>query len=227
MRLQALDGIHDALLQRNPVNLQHPVRLRVVDLVPLVLRRHLPALNIVTRQLILVLGEVLPHDIRNVPVTEPRGRGEQAVTSGLGHLQPSLDVRRGDIADVDPARRGAGGCYLVLPLPLDELDDALVGRVDGLQAGEVVHDGAKDHGRVHRGEVELGVVGRVLDKVPGGLLGQRLGDTVRRCGVLVHVLFRDRVPGLLREGRVGVCDLLLSQDGGEGGGHDHAADLGC
>lgn len=142
------------------------------------------------------------------------------MAADLGLLE-GQDVSPGHVAHVDPVGHARGGDGL-LPLALCEGHDALVGGVDGVQAGEVVHHGAKDHRRVDGHEIKLGIVRLVVDKVPCCLLGELLGGAVGGRAVLVDVLDGHRVPGLLGEGGVGVVYLGRVEDGGEGGSDDHA-----
>lgn len=86
-------------------------------------------------------------------------------------------------------------------------------------------DGADDQGRVHGDEVEAGL--GLGDKVPGGLLGERLGDAVGRGGGGVDVVDGAGVPGLFRVGRAGVREAGLGEDGGKGGCYDDAGDARC
>lgn len=142
----------------------------------------------------------------------------------LGLLEASDHVGASDVTDVDPERHGALGRDGLAPLALEQVDGALVGSVDAVEAGEVVDDGADDQGRVNGDEVEAGLL--LLDKVPGGLLGELLGDAVGGRGGAVDVGGGVRVPAVLGEGVVRVGEVGLVDDGGEGGGYDDAADLG-
>lgn len=129
------------------------------------------------------------------------------MAANLGLLERQ-DVGPGDIAHVDPVGHASWGHGAgLLPLPLCEGDNPLVRGIDGVEAGEVVYNRAKDHGRVDGDEVELGVIRLVGDKVPGSLLSELLGGAIGGGVVLVDVLDGHGVPGLLGEGGVGVVYL--------------------
>src|SRR4051812_42940525 len=74
------------------------------------------------------------------------------------------------------------------------------------------------------GEVEGGLLAG--DKVPGGALGERLGDAVGGGGGGVHVGERGGVPRRLGKGGGRVVEERLGEDGGEGRGDDDAAHRG-
>lgn len=236
-RLQAVDSIHNRRLQRPPLHAQGLGGLRVVHAGHLVPGRQVAARGVLGGQLVAELGEAPPHDVEDGAVAVEAGGGEEAAAAELGPLDGG-DVGLGDVAHVDPVDVARVGQDAVgrAPAALDEGDDALVGRVDAVEAGEVVDDGAKDQGGVDRDQVELGrlagLVGvavagvAVLDKVPGGPLGQRLGGAVGHGRVGVDVGEGDGVPRGLGEGGGRVGQPGGVQDGGEGRGDDDAADGG-
>ena len=77
---------------------------------------------------------------------------------------------------------------------------------------------------IHRDEVKTGLL--LLDKVPGGLLGERLGNTVRGGGGLMDVGKRAGIPRSFGEGCVGVGKTFVGENGGERGCDDDALDAG-
>lgn len=81
---------------------------------------------------------------------------------------------------------------------------------------------AKDEGRVHGGNGEVGLL--LLEEVPRGLLGECLAGTVSVGRVLNSLLLCDRVPVGLSVGMVGPISLAGVDDGGKAGGDDNTLD---
>ncbi|CRJ94741.1 hypothetical protein BN1723_008576 [Verticillium longisporum] len=171
-RAQLLHRVDDALLEPDPLDAQNLVGRRVVVAVHLVLGRELAALDLGAGQPVGELGKVLAHDGRDLAVGEPAGRREEAPAGGGGGLE-GAQVGGGAVADVDPQHGGARVGDAGLPCPAQQLDEALVGRVDGVEAREVGADGAQDERRADGDEVKGGRRG--VDKVPGRALGELLG----------------------------------------------------
>lgn len=152
------------------------------------------------------VGKRGPGNLGHVAVREPAPDGEVAPPAGLGPLH-GADVRQRRVAHVDPDGDGARRGDPAVPGAGDEGRGALVGRVDALEGGEVVRDGAEHDRRADGGQVEAGLLAG--HKVPRRLLGQRLGEPVRRGGRGVEVLRPDRIPGLFGEGVRAVREVLL------------------
>lgn len=109
----------------------------------------------------------------------------------------------------------------MFPFSLDEIDEALVGGVDGGEGAEVVHDGAEDEGRADGDEVEGGGFG--LDEFPCGSLRERFRHAVGGAFVGAQaVLVGERVPVVFGEDLVGVLEPFGGYDGDEGAGDDYA-----
>lgn len=218
---EALDGVGDGLLERDPVDAQDLGGLGVVVAVGVVdaAAGVVAAGGAVGGQLVGELGEVLGHDGGDLLVREQSRGDEEAAAAGLGALH-GLDVRLGDVAHVYEqvhARRRD----LLLPPARDQRHQVAVARVDVGQGPQVGHDGPEDEGRVDGGHVEAGLL--ALLEVPGGLLGQRLGHAVRGArGPREPVLVRVRVPVGLAEGLARVGEPRVRQDGGERAGDDDA-----
>lgn len=225
-RLQTFHSINNSSLQRPPLYAQHLGCLRVINQGQLVLGRQLATLGVLRGQLVLELGEVLPHKVKKGFVAKVPGGSEQAAAAQV-RLLKSIDVGLGDVAHIYPRKSTRVGQDIAvrLPLALHKGHDALVGRVDAIQAGEVVHDGAENQRWVHSDQIKLGLAA-ALDKVPGGLFGERLGRAVGHGRVLVDVGDGDGVPAFLGEGGVRVGEFADIQDGGEGGSHNYALDGG-
>lgn len=134
-------------------------------------------------------------------------------------------MRLGNVPHINPQRNRRHLGDLLLPAALQKIHKAAIRGVDPLKRREVRRHGADDQGRVHGDEVEAGL--GLGDKVPGGLLGERLGDAVGCGGGRVDVVDGARVPGLLRVGCVGVREAGLGEDGGKGGCYDDAGDVRC
>ena len=221
-RLQALDGIDSALLQRDPINAQDLRSARVIVLVDTALGVA-AALHRLRGQLRRQAGEVLADGGDDVAVAVVASGDEEALAARLGALH-GVGVGERDVAHVDPDEDARGG-DLGAPLALQQVDEALVARVDGGERGDVVPDGAEDHGRADGGEVEAGLLGG--DEVPGGLLGVLLRGAVRaRLVAREALLVRQRVPVGLAEGLGRVRQLRHAEDGGEGARDDDAAHRG-
>jgi len=98
--LEALHGINDALLQCPPFQAKDLNRLAVVILID-------ASLGIVAtwslrgRQLIVVFGEVLSDDLRNLLVAEVPCCDEEPLSICCRQLH-SLDVRQSKISDINP-----------------------------------------------------------------------------------------------------------------------------
>lgn len=162
--LQDGDQVRNALLQRNPVNLEQLLRLVVVVPERLVFGQRATRLHLRSRQTILELGELVPHDTNNLLVGEQTGSGEEAMAASFGQLR-GKHMGLGNVTNVDPQSYRCGRRDLLLPLALEQCDNALVGGVDGFNAGKVRNDGTKDQGWADGDEVEVGLL--VGDKVPG------------------------------------------------------------
>jgi hypothetical protein len=87
-----------------------------------------------------------------------------------------------------------------------------------------VHDGTQDEGRTHGGDGEVRLL--LLDKVPGGALGEGLAGAVAVGWVLDRLLRGERVPVAFGVGVVWPVSLERVDDAGEGGGDDDALDRG-
>lgn len=213
----------DALLQSSPLNTQGLVCSRSVNLEQLRGRGSLATLDLGTGDGAAAVGEVLVHNLGNFLVGKTTADDKEALASSLGLLERS-DVGGGNVTHVDPEDHGAGRGDLLLPLALQQRDDALVGGVDGVRGGEVVDDGAIHQRGVHSRQLKVGLL--LVHKLPGGALGEGLGDAVADQLVLLDVLDGVGVPGLFAEDGAVVVDLAAVDDGSEGAGDDDAAHVG-
>lgn len=189
--LDRLDQLNHAALQARPLNSQRLDSLAVIKLANLVHRRGITTLQILRWEAILQLREVRPHDVEDLAVGEVPSSREQPLAAGLG-LVHSQDVGPRRIPDVDPELNRSGGRDFILPLALQELDDALVGCVDVVQGREVVHDRTEDKGRADGCDVEVRLLS--LDEVPRGLLGVLLGQAIDVRARAMEVIHGNWVP---------------------------------
>lgn len=217
--LQALDGLRDGFFQRRPLDAGRLGSLGVVERQQLILRWQVTALDILRRQLVLQVRKVLAHNIQYFTVAKVPRRCEQPLATQLGLLK-SPHMRLRDVSHIHPQEHARLG-DLVFPLALHEPHDALIGCVDAIQAGQVVDHRTKDQGRVHGHDVELGVVGLVVDEFPSCFFGECLGCTVRDTGVLVDLVNGHRVPGFFSEVGIGVAGFRSVNDGGKGRSDDY------
>ncbi|EPE07686.1 origin recognition complex subunit 6 [Ophiostoma piceae UAMH 11346] len=222
-RLQALDSIDNALLERDPLDSEELLRLLVVVLEVLLGAQATGGAS--WRQPVGVLREVLLQNLEHLLVVKEAFCRKQPVAAELGLLQTSQDVRLGNVTHVHPDQGDArlGDLGVLLPHARQRMDNALVARVDARQALQVVRNRAQHGRRVDRGQVKVGLL--VLDKVPCGLLGQRLAGAVAGARVLLGVLDRHRVPRLLSVQGARLLPVVIIEDGGKRRRDDDAADL--
>jgi len=87
-----------------------------------------------------------------------------------------------------------------------------------------MHNRPQHKRRAHCRKTEPGLL--LLDKVPGGALGEGLGGAVAVCGVLDCLGGGDGVPVRFAVDVAWAVALEAVDDGGEGGGDDDAGDGG-
>lgn len=163
--------IHHTTLQPPVLNPQHLPRPPVIK--PIHIRREI-ILNPLRRQSPRQLRVPVSDNIREPLVGEVTCHNVESLPASVRpHDGP--DVREGHVADVDPREDGRGGVETVAHPAEDQVADALVRGVDGVQGRELPLDRAEGVCVADRGEVEVWLL--VCDESPGGLLGQFLcGD---------------------------------------------------
>jgi len=139
--LQALDQIHDALLQTSKLDTKNIHRPAIIELVE-TCSGIVTSLDILRGQLLLQSGEVFADELTDLLVAEVASRDEEALAGCLGELD-GLHVRKSHVADVDPEVGSRLG-DLLLALALDQVTDSLVGGVERIERVEVVDDWAQD-----------------------------------------------------------------------------------
>jgi hypothetical protein len=166
---------------------------------------------------------VLADNLRDFLVGKVARGDEEALAGGLLALLDSRNMAGREVAHVDPE---VSACRRDFVLRLSEHDvpDALVGSVEAVERVEVVDDRTQDEGRAHGGDGEVGLL--LLDKVPGGALGEGLAGAVAVGRVLDGLLGGERVPVAFGVGVVGPVALERVDDAGEGGGDYDALDRG-
>lgn len=164
-----LHRILHTLLQPPVLNPQHLPRPRIIK--PIHIRRKIILSPL--RQPPNQLRMPVPNDIRKPLIREmPSNNIKPLAPSLRPHNGPHMRQRH--VADVDPREHGRGGLEAVAHPAEDEVADALVGGVDGVQRRELPLDGAEGVCVADGGEVEIGLL--VGDECPGGLLGEFLCD---------------------------------------------------
>lgn len=208
--LEALDGVHNAVLQGPERDAQLLGDTLVVVLVDAILGV-VAARSAVGRKTVPVLWEVLANDLRNLLVAEVAGRDEEALV-GRSLLLDGVNVGEREVAHINP-QEGAGLWDLILGLALHDVANTLVRGVERVKRVEVVDNRAEDERRAHGREREVWLL--LLDEVPGGALGKGLAGAVAVGWVLWCLLFGDRVPVSLGVGVAGTRSLATIDNRGE------------
>lgn len=92
--------------------------------------------------------------------------------AACGRSRHGPDVREGDVANVTPRDDGHRGRDLVTPLAQGTISNALVGKVDGAQIGQLALEGPEGECVVDDGDSEVRLL--LLDKFPSRLLSKFL-----------------------------------------------------
>lgn len=166
-----LHRILHTLLQSPVLNPQHLSGPRIVK--PIHIRREIILSPLQRRQLPNQLRVPVHNDIRKPLIREmPSNNIKPLAPSLRPHNGPHMCQRH--VANVDPRKDRRGGLEAVAHPAEDEVADALVGGVDGVQRRELPLDGAEGVCVADGGEVEIGLL--VGDECPGGLFGEFLCD---------------------------------------------------
>lgn len=164
-----LHRILHTLLQPPVLNPQHLSGPRIIK--PIHIRRKI--ILSPPRQLPSQLRVPFPNDIRKPLIREMPSNNIKPHAPSLGpHNGPH--VRQRHVPDIDPSEHRRGGLEPITHPAEDEVADALVGGVDGVQRRELPLDGAEGVCVADGGEVEVGLL--VCDERPGGLFGEFLCD---------------------------------------------------
>lgn len=186
-------------------------------------RRHLLPTLIIARHGLPRPLKLLLDDIRRQLVRERLPRRRHVPLPAGRRVQQRLHMRLRQIPDVnprgDPRRRKR-------IRPRRDAPQRRVGLVQPRDVRHGVHDGAEDHGRAERDEVELWLL--ALDELPRlelrELLGPAVGDDGAGRGV-DGLFVGERVPVRAGVGEFRARGLGDVDDGGEGGGQHDAGDL--
>ena len=163
---------------------------------------------------------MVSQDVGNLYMVEMTGGDKKSLTGCIAQLgSPYVSERQ--IAHIDP-EEGHCGWDLVFRFAGQDVRNAQVGCVEVVQRLQIGQDGSQHERRIHRREREARFF--LLHEVPRRLFGQGLGPPVAVGPVRERLLLGDGVPVCFGIGVAGPVALERVDDGGEGGGDDHAFD---